>query len=106
MDRVIRDGKVAVLVSHGYGAGWSTWADSDDIINIVLFEPEVVEWVLNGKEGPCPDLEAKYGWEYFYDGGEDGLDVVWVEQGRQFRISEYDGAESLILAEEETWFTA
>lgn len=104
MDRVIKDGKVAVLVSYGFGAGWSTWADSD-IRNIVLFEPEVVEWVLNGKEGPYPDLKAKYGWEDS-NGCEDDLDVVWVEQGKQFRISEYDGAESLILAEEEQWFTA
>ena len=26
MDKVIRDGKVAVLYSPGFGAGWSTWS--------------------------------------------------------------------------------
>ena len=26
-DKVIRDGKVAVIISPGFGAGWSTWAD-------------------------------------------------------------------------------
>ena len=25
MEKIIEDGKVAVLVSKGYGAGWSTW---------------------------------------------------------------------------------
>ena len=25
IEKVVRDGKVAVLVSPGYGAGWSTW---------------------------------------------------------------------------------
>lgn len=28
MDKIERDGKVAVLYSPGYGAGWSTWADA------------------------------------------------------------------------------
>lgn len=106
MDRVIRDGKVAVLVSPGYGAGWSTWADRDIDINIVLFEPEVVAWVLNGKEGPLPDLKTKYGWEYFYDGGGDDLQVVWIEQGQRFRIHEYDGSEHVVLEQDEEWFTA
>lgn len=105
MDRVIRDGKVAVLVSPGYGAGWSTWADRDDS-NILLFEPEVVAWVLNGKEGAVPDLQTKYGWEYFYTGGADDLQVVWIEQGQRFRIHEYDGSEHVVLEQDEEWHTA
>lgn len=36
--RVVRDGKVAVLVSPGYGAGWSTWAAGEE----VMFCPEIV----------------------------------------------------------------
>ena len=46
MDKVIRDGKVAVLVSYGYGAGWSTWnsARSDSL----LFDPDIVQMVLDG----------------------------------------------------------
>ena len=27
MTKCIRDGKVAILYSPGYGAGWSTWND-------------------------------------------------------------------------------
>ena len=29
MDKVVRDGLVAVLVSPGHGAGWYTWAHRD-----------------------------------------------------------------------------
>lgn len=105
MDRVIRDGKVAVLVSPGFGAGWSTWADREDS-NILLFEPEVVAWVLNGKEDPVPDLQTKYNWDYFYAGGADDLQVVWIEQGQRFRIHEYDGSEHVVLEQDEEWFTA
>ena len=32
MEKVIRDGKVAVLYSPGYGAGWSTWCYNDDLV--------------------------------------------------------------------------
>lgn len=103
MQKVVRDGRVAVLVSPGFGAGWFTWNRQ---CPECLFDPDMVAWVEGGKEGPMPDLEAKYGWEYFYDGGADDLVVRWVSEGTQFRIDEYDGSESLIVASEEIWQTA
>ena len=103
MQKVVRDGRVAVLVSPGFGAGWFTWNRQ---CPECLFDPDMVAWVEGGKEGPMPDLEAKYGWEYFYDGGADDLVVRWVPEGTQFRIDEYDGSESLIVASEEIWQTA
>ena len=36
-----RDGKVAVIYSPGFGAGWSTWADGN--AEAVLFDPELAE---------------------------------------------------------------
>ena len=47
-ERVVRDGRVAVLVSPGFGAGWSTWADRE-LRERLLFDPEVVAWVEGGK---------------------------------------------------------
>ena len=67
-ERVVRDGRVAVLVSPGFGAGWSTWADRE-LRKRLLFDPEVVAWVEGGKVGSLPDMEEKYGDDYFYDGG-------------------------------------
>ena len=103
MERVVRDGRVAVLVSPGFGAGWSSWA-SGELAQRVLFDPVVVAWVEGGKVGPVP--VDHFGDEYFYDGGADDLEVMWVPEGAQFRIHEYDGSESLILASEEVWVTA
>lgn len=41
------DGKVAVLISPGYGAGWSTWA-SDEDVEFFLFDATMVKAVLAG----------------------------------------------------------
>lgn len=103
-ERVVRDGRVAVLYSPGFGAGWSTWGDSE-IRDRLLFDPEVVAWVEGGKQGPLPDLEAKYG-EYFYDGGADDLAIRWVPVGTRFRVHEYDGSESVVLFDEDEWVEA
>jgi hypothetical protein len=104
-DKVVRDGKVAVLLSPGYGAGWYTWNEAHPEL---LFLPRVVEMVLNGTS--YSEIEAYvqslYGEDELYVGGAVDLKVVWVPQGSQFRIEEYDGSESLILASQEKWFTA
>lgn len=103
MDRVIRDDKVAVLYSPGYGAGWSTWADKG-LCERLLFDPVVVEWVEAGKVGEVPVDHLND--EYLYTGGADDLTIRWVPVGTQFRIHEYDGSESVVLISEEKWFTA
>ena len=97
MDKVIRDGKVAVLVAPGHGAGWYTWSPG---CQEVLFDPDVVAWVENGKVGPVPDMEEKYGLDHFYDGGSDDLVIEWIPVGTKFIIEEYDGAEHLVTYDE------
>ena len=47
MDKVIRDVKVAVLYSPGFGAGWSTWGRGD-YGDKVLFDPTVVQCIETG----------------------------------------------------------
>jgi len=104
-DKVVRDGKVAVLVSPGFGAGWYTWNQSHPEL---LFLPRVVEMVLNGTS--YHEIEAYvqsiYGEDELYVGGAVDLKVVWVPQGSQFRIEEYDGSESLKLKDDEDWLIA
>jgi len=101
MKKLIRDGKVAVLVSPGFGAGWYSWHGIEELV----YDPSIVEWV----EQEQPDkvltyMELKY--PEVYCGGLDGLEVRWVPMGVQFRIDEYDGAESLEFASEQHWLTA
>ena len=90
------DGKVAVLVSGGFGAGWSTWNSYEGM----LFDKEVVEILLNetlSEEEQQYKIyslcEAKYPDAYL--GGVTGLGVKWVSEGTRFVINEYDGSESL-----------
>lgn len=104
MNKVIRDGEVAVLVSGGYGAGWSTWNYE---FPECLFDPEIVE-LIEQEKSPQEIADfalQKYG-ENFYTGGADGLYVYWVPQGSEFLIDEYDGSESLQLKEEMSWTVA
>lgn len=92
--RFIKDGKVAVLVSPGFGAGWSTWNTSGD--ESLLFDPEIVQAVLDGDRSKAVEIATrKYPGGYYGGGGD--LVVEWVDIGQRFEISEYDGSESLRL---------
>ncbi len=98
-DKVIRDGMVAVLISPGFGAGWSTWNHGAG-----LFEPMVVEWLENGCPYSVEELEQrlkeKLGIDYFYTGGEDGLLIKWLPVGTKFLVQEYDGSEYIVTEED------
>jgi hypothetical protein len=96
LDKVVRDGKVAVLISPGYGAGWSSWSSKE-----LLFDPKIVAMVEAGVN-PAEYCEETYG-GYF---NADDLTVVWVDQGREFIVEEYDGFESLVFKDEVKWITA
>jgi hypothetical protein len=95
VDKVERDGLVAVIISPGYGAGWSTWADDSEK---ALFSPEIVEWIEAGKPGLDPDdcwKELDIFQEYGYTGGLRDVVIVWLPKGTQFLVDEYDGNETL-----------
>ena len=103
MNKLIRDGKVAVLVSPRYGAGWSTWNyDRPEI----LFDPEVVKMVEDGTDSETIQLycEAKYPDGYY--GGADDLEIEWLAVGTAFRVNEYDGFESLEIKDIMDWIVA
>lgn len=101
MKKVIRDGMVGVLVSPGFGAGFSTWGYPTEAI----FDPTLIELVENQKVQEAVDYcEDK--WPKEYSGGVQTLRVAWVPEGSEFVIEEYDGAESLMLKEEYNWITA
>ena len=95
MEKVIRNGKVAVLISHGYGAGWYSW--NTEHVGL-LFHPKLVEMVEQNRsceitEELCKELLGTD--EYVCVLGADGLAVHWIPIGTAFDVEEYDGAESL-----------
>jgi hypothetical protein len=86
-----KDGKVAVLYSPGYGAGWSTWDHEN--AEALTFDSEIVEAVLAEDRVKAAQIaEAKYGG---YTGGARDLRVEWLPKGTAFRIDEYDGSERI-----------
>ena len=97
--KVVRDGKVAVIVSPGYGAGWSTWADDS---RVAVFAPDVVEWIEAGK----PELAEGQFDGYGYLGGLFDAEIEWLPVGTRFEIDEYDGSESLRLLTPDDGFVA
>jgi hypothetical protein len=98
MEKLIRNGMVAVAVSRGYGAGWSTWngVNPMDARFNTLFD--------EGKHKEAAELceELVLG----YTGGAKKVVIVWLPEGTKFRITEYDGAESIETVDEINWLTA
>jgi hypothetical protein len=100
--KLIQDGKVAVLVSPGYGAGWSTWNQGYPEI---LFDPAMVKLVEQDKKDELRVyVELKY--PEICKLGMDDLEVQWVREGKQFRVVEYDGNEGIEYNEEVDWIIA
>lgn len=101
MNKVIRDGLVAVIYSPGFGAGWYSWHD----IKELLFDPEVVAMI---EAGQVEDRLDAYLQEKYPDRSitYDNPHIAWVPEGTQFRIKEYDGAESVVIYDPENYITA
>jgi len=96
MEKVIREGQVAVLVSPGHGAGWYSWHG----VEALLYDPVVVDMVEHehGADAITAHCDRQYGTDKYY-GGADSLVVEWVPAGSKFCIEEYDGAEVLVTEE-------
>lgn len=92
VERLNKDGKVAVLVSHGYGAGWSTW--NTELGEAAVFDADIARAVLSGDKESV-DATARKKYPEACHLGVDGLRVEWVDEGDRIEITEYDGFEGL-----------
>lgn len=94
----------AVLVSPGYGAGWSTWNYRE-----MAYDKRVVEfWMAHKGQDLRDSAEAEMyfeelGYHDVYFGGFQNLRIAWVPRGEFSRVQEYDGAERIVLAIDEDW---
>ena len=97
-EKLERDGKIAVIYSPGYGAGWFTWNSGHEGL---IFDREIAEAVLaEDRSKAIAIAENKY--PGVYTGGGEDLDVVWLDKGTAFLINEYDGYESVETASDLT----
>lgn len=94
------NGDVAVLVSYGYGAGWSTWLPD----KTSLFNPRIVKAVLDEVDNLEEIAKSEYPNENVE--GVDCLSVEWIPKGTLFRINEDYGAEFLEIYSPENYFIA
>lgn len=103
VQKLERDGMVAVIYSPGYGAGWSTW--NTEHAETLCFDAEIAQAVLDGNlelaieiaERKCPGI---------YAGGGMDLRVEWLPKNTRFEISEYDGSEGVRILNLGSFFVA
>jgi len=102
MEKLIEKGKVAVLYSPGFGAGWYTW---NQTVPQILFDPAIVKFV---EEEKFDELATYVALKYpdIYTGGMKDLKVAWIPKGTLFRVDDYDGNESIELKENDNWLVA
>ena len=102
INKLLVNGKVAVLYSPGFGAGWSTWNRE---VPDLMFDPAIVEFVENEQ---WAELNTYVTLKYpgIYTGGMKDLVIAWLPLGTEFRIGEYDGAENIEVKEETDWIKA
>jgi len=120
----------AVLVSPGWGAGWSSWNYSEN--NRIAWDKRIVEFVLRMKgrgeealERACDSYDPEWDEEEglfeenkeflrildecgidskrVYFGGVHDIEVKWVKPGDRWRIDEEDGAELLEVLDMDRW---
>jgi len=103
-----------ILVSPGYGAGWSSWiSGSKEMVQFVAEYQPIIEFLENGGVKEDKEFEKlleeleniiyeKFGIS-IYTGGAKNL--VVKEVSGPYMIKEYDGSESIIEQENtDLWY--
>ena len=96
-----------VLISKGFGAGWSSWNDPR-----MAFDERLIRAFECGiSKEDMEILCVKCGYDDVYGappymGGFSHLEVVEVPSGAVFRIHEYDGSESIEVLDMDDWYVA
>jgi hypothetical protein len=104
MNKLVRNGKVAVIYSPGFGAGWYTW-NNVEYGEELIFDPVLAAYVDEGKIDEAKTYVAVR-FPEAYAGGVEDLAIQWIPQGTAFRIHEYDGSESVEIQEQLDWVVA
>lgn len=93
-EKLIRDGKIAVLYSPGFGAGWSTWNTQHK--DVLIFHPDLV--AMAERHAPVEEVDAwlaARGATNVYTGGWRDIEIEWLVPETEFIIDEYDGSETV-----------
>ncbi len=111
-DRVIRNGKVAILYSSEFGTGWYTWNKDHPGI---LRDPEIVHLVECRENAPTDERVyytekiidyCKVQYPGVYAGYAENLAIRWLDVGTPFRLIDFDGSEVFEFPDNVDWITA
>lgn len=105
MNKIEEHGKVAVLYSPGYGAGWSSWSGDHEIAKAMCMDARIVSAFLSGGYQSAEKAALEL-FPDIYTGGAKDLKVEWIEKGMQFEIQEYDGSEGIHVIGSQQYFVA
>lgn len=96
-----------ILISPGYGAGWSTWAD-DSVRNFMLKDPTLIAMAeRKATQQEVNDyVESQHPDDNIYTGGWKNIRVVELPAGTLFKVNEYDGDESIETRDGTDWIMA
>ena len=99
--------KRKILISPGYGAGWSTWVN-DDQEEFMLFDEGLISLVEEKASIEVVEqyVKEKLGVEYICLLGYGQLEVRELEVGTPFQVGEYDGSEVLVVYNREDYHIA
>jgi len=106
MDKVVRNGKMAVLLTSPFGLGWSTYTDNEVNSKILATHPKLIQMVEDGRIAEITvdwvnkNLGLNLGEQDLGSGYN--LVIEWVPLGSRFLIESYDGAESIRYVSD-TW---
>jgi hypothetical protein len=98
MEKVIRDGKVAVIYSSDY-TGWY----SDHGHEALLYHPELVRVIEEGgkiTEELCESLGFNVRW------CGDAHSIQWVPVGMQFTVIDWNDGMEIVVTEDDLKLTA
>lgn len=91
-----------VLISPGYGAGWSTWNYVD-----LAFDPNIINMFETGADEEfMEEYIVSLGYERPYMGGYCSCKIIDIPKGTKFRIIEYDGYEKIEYYNDKKWLIA
>jgi hypothetical protein len=83
--------ELGVLISVGWGAGWSTWNNEE-----LAYDKRIIEkWLKKVSADEMCEYVESLGYARPYMGGYDDLRLRFIPRGTMFCIHEYDGAESI-----------
>jgi len=107
--------EVAILISHGYGSGWSTWNNSElawdkRVVDYVMRHMDSEQWrnyVSISGTTEYRDMtrflkDIGYG-DNIYLGGLQQIVVEWIPVSAHFIIKEYDGNEYVEYRDQTAW---